>query len=308
VDHRVFFKRSLIAAALTAASLSAFAQSPFMRLQKPSKTVEVLQTKARKYSPGSGNGPDVWLVGVAHIGQGEYYKQIGKLLDDQTTVLYEGVSKKGTDPTKADGAKKMSSTYQVLSDTLGLQFQLFAIDYSKPSFKNSDLSWEELNDIESKAPVPPKGTMSLATIGNALDSSSDQGKMLAKAMSMMKDDPSSCEAMRLVMIETLSDPSAIEMALPSGLNDLLIRKRNAKVFADLKTEMGNKPKSIAIFFGAGHMADMEKHLTEDFKYKAGEERWFSAMQGDTSKVSGQGGMMLEMMRNAMAAKKKKGGS
>jgi hypothetical protein len=312
VVNRSLVRRVLLVSALASLALSAVAQSPFMRLSKPSKTVEVLQTKARKYSPAGGAGPDIWLVGVAHVGRTEYYKQIEKLLDEQTTVLYEGVTKKGTDPVKADDSKKMSSTYQVLSDTLGLQFQLFAIDYKKPSFRNSDLSWEELNEIESKVPKGASTGMNLTSIGNALDSSSEQGKQLASVMGMIKNDPSSCEAMRLFMIETLSNPSAIDMAMPASLSDLLIKKRNAKVLADLKTEVANKPKSIAIFFGAGHMADMEKHLTADFNYKPGEERWFSAIQGDTSKVSGQGQLMLDTMRSMMAARKKpptgKGGS
>lgn len=282
-----------------------------MRMQKPTATEEVLQTKARKYSSADGKGPDVWLVGVAHVGQATYYKDLQKLLDTQSTVLYEGVTRKGVDPAapakdpKADPRQK--STYQMLSESLQLQFQLYGIDYKRPSFINADLSWEELNEIESKYPKAKSG-MSLATIGNLLNADSAQGQQLASGLAMIKDDPSSVEAMHLIMIEALSNPDAISQTLSPELNELLIKTRNAKVLSTLKSQLQTKPnqKSIAIFFGAGHMADMEKHLMTDFGYKPGEEKWYSAIKGDSKNVtSANGQTMLSMMRAALL--KKKGG-
>lgn len=296
-------------------TLTANAQSPFLRLQKPGGTQEVLQTKARKYTPANGKGPAVWLVGVAHVGKPGYYKDLQKLLDEQTTVLYEGVSRQGVDPIKQakatpppKDANASKSTYQVLSDTLGLQFQLQGIDYTRKSFHSSDLSWEELSAIEAKAPKAKAGSPSLSSVGNMLDGNSEQGKMFANLMTSIKDDPGSLEGMRLMMVEMLSDPNAFEMVMSPGLNDLLIKTRNAHVLGDLKKEMITAPNtgSIAIFYGAGHMGDFEKHLTADFGYKPGEERWFSALQGDESKVDGMGKMILQAARAQLKARKSGG--
>lgn len=307
-------KRNLIAFVLASLTASALAQtgtapSPFMRMQKPTTTQEVLQTKARRYTPATGDGPVIWLVGVAHVGKADYYKSLQKLLDYQSSVLYEGVTRNGVDPASQTAADpkddpRQRSTYQTLSDALGLQFQLYGIDYKRPTFHNSDLSWEEMSAIEAKNPAP-KNAISLATIGTMLDSNSPQGKQLASSLAMMKNDPGSIEAMHIIMIEALSNPDAISQALSPSLGDLLIKTRNAKVLGDLKTEVAKQPapRSIAIFFGAGHMADMEKHLTEDFGYVGGEERWYTAIDGDTKKVSGMGQTMLEMMRAAMKSKK-----
>src|SRR5579862_8704448 len=187
-----------------------------MRMTKPTPTQEVLQTKARRYTPKSGTGPDIWLVGVAHVGQAAYYKTIQGLLDDQTTVLFEGVTKKGTSFKESLDPKKnaaSASSYKMLSDALQLQFQLNGIDYSKPSFRNSDLTWEQMQAIEAKAPKNASG-VNLATIGGMLDANSPQGKQLASMLSMMKDDPSSIEAMHLVMIEALSNPDMMSQAMP----------------------------------------------------------------------------------------------
>ena len=228
-------------------------------------------------------------------------------------MLYEGVTKKGVDPAakpadpKAD--PRQQSTYQVLSDALHLQFQLFGIDYTRPSFHNSDLSWEEMQDIEAKAPPAPKGGMSLATLGNLLNANSEQGKQLATAMSTIKDDPSSIEAMHLIMAEALSNPNVLSESLSPTMNDLIIRSRNAKVLADLKLELEKTPQanSIAIFFGAGHMVDMESHLIKDFGYVAGEERWYSAIEGDSKKVTSPTGQMVLQAARAQFQSMKKGG-
>ena len=274
-------------------------------MSQPTKTVEVLETKARKFTPASGDGPAVWLVGVAHVGRADYYQEIQKLLDEQSLVLYEGVKKKDIDPAQKPVDGKKNSTYQVFSDTLGLEFQLTKIDYSKPTFKNSDLSWEEMDALEKKSP-PKAGTPNLSMIGGMLDPNSEQGKMIATFFAGIKEDPSSCEAMRLVMIETLSTPGALDKALSPELSALLIKSRNEKVMSDLKTELATPgQKSIAIFYGAGHMGDMETRLTT-LGYKGGEERWFKAIQGDTSKVSGQGQMILTAAR-AQFGKKGGGG-
>ncbi|MFI5387201.1 MAG: hypothetical protein ACHQ50_13910 [Fimbriimonadales bacterium] len=307
----VQFRRSLVAALLVALSLASQAQTPapsqFMRMQKPTATQEVLQTKARKYVPSKGDGPAIWLVGVAHIGQAGYYKNLQKLLDEQSCVLYEGVTRKGVDPAAKTTGKedpRQKTTYQMLSDTLGLQFQLYGIDYSRPTFHNSDLSWEELTAIEAKHPGP-KGGMGLAGIGGLLNADSDQGKQLASTLAMLKDDPGSMEGLRIGLMEILAEPGIVEKALSPSLGDLLIKTRNTKVLGDLKKELA-KPnqKSIAVFFGGGHMPDMEKHLTADFGYVAGEERWFTTMQGDTAKVTGQGQMILSLMRAQLASMKK----
>ncbi|HWA82785.1 MAG TPA: hypothetical protein VG820_05100, partial [Fimbriimonadaceae bacterium] len=161
----VRFKRNLIAIALTAWAAIAAAQAPtqattpFMRMLKPSASREELQTKARRYTPANGDGPIVWLVGVAHVGRADYYKDLQKLLDYQSSVLYEGVSRNGVDPAAQTAADpkddpRQRSTYQALSDALGLQFQLYGIDYKRPTFHNSDLSWEEMQAIEAKNPAP----------------------------------------------------------------------------------------------------------------------------------------------------------
>jgi len=44
------------------------------------------------------------------------------------------------------------------------------------------------------------------------------------------------------------------------------------------------PRSIAIFYGAAHMEDMERQLTRELHYMPVREHWFSAFSVDLAKA------------------------
>jgi hypothetical protein len=56
----------------------------------------------------------------------------------------------------------------------------------------------------------------------------------------------------------------------------IITHRNAKCMEVLQREIDNGKNSIGIFYGAGHLADMEKRLLEDFGAKRGGRTWLKA--------------------------------
>jgi hypothetical protein len=100
---------------------------------------------------------------------------------------------------------------------------------------------------------------------------------------------------RLALIDLLGqiqgDPSRLE-GLPPDLKQLLevlLQRRNEKVIADLKSELPRvgRKGSIAVFFGTGHMPDLEKRLRGELRYRPAKEIWFTAFQVDLalSKVS-----------------------
>lgn len=74
-----------------------------------SDAAATLHTAARRYAqPGQ---PDVWLVGVAHLGDSSYYEAIDDLLQSSDTVIYEAVMPEGAQaPGGIDDASKASST------------------------------------------------------------------------------------------------------------------------------------------------------------------------------------------------------
>lgn len=282
-----------------AIATTGFAQTQFTRLQKkPGTKVESVQTRAVRYVPTTGDGPIIWLIGVAHIGEADYYKGIQKLLDQQGLVLFEGVSNNGE---RKD--VDLSSTYKLFASTIGLVFQLTSIDYKHDNWKNSDVTWQELQDLAAKE-GGQQGKDSLDAIGNAMDTNSGQGKMIASFLDSIKNDPGSQAALRVVLAEALSSPDMLKNVLSALQSDVVLRARNDKIFSDLQGNLktNSAPRSVALFYGAAHMPDLESRITKTLGYKMTEDRWYSAITADESKVTGQGAMLLTMFRQMMVPK------
>jgi hypothetical protein len=81
------------------------------------------------------------------------------------------------------------------------------------------------------------------------------------------------------------------------LLEVIIRERNKVVFADLKSELRsvNPPRSISVFYGAGHMADLERQLRDELKYRPLDEVWLTALSVNT-RAAGLSDLEMEMMR------------
>ena len=110
---------------------------------KADGTLEMSTAAQRFVAPGK---PIVWLVGAIHIGQKSYYQGLQRLLDYSDEVYYEGVKPPaGATPAKTALVKTAGPApkpvYKILSDAIGLDFQLLDIDYTKPNWKNVDLDW-----------------------------------------------------------------------------------------------------------------------------------------------------------------------
>jgi hypothetical protein len=67
------------------------------------------------------------------------------------------------------------------------------------------------------------------------------------------------------------------MVMFQGANgSTIIDHRNAKCMEVLREEIAKGKRNIAIFYGAGHLPDMQQRLTSDFKMKRGGQDWYEA--------------------------------
>jgi pheromone shutdown protein TraB len=84
------------------------------------------------------------------------------------------------------------------------------------------------------------------------------------------------------------------------LFEVLIRERNKVVIADLKEELpyARRADSIAIFYGAGHLADMEKRLRRELRYVPVEEFWLPVFSVNTEKA-GLSDFELTLLRSVL---------
>lgn len=268
---------------------------PYLRLTNSDPNLVQLQIAVRCFVPARGSGPAIWLMGVSHIGETNYYAALQHRLDSQTTVLFEGIAEHPSAPAAQPGPaaprapSPRASLQTEMATSLGLVFQLEALNYDDPRFRNSDLSVQELREILAAHPEKPGEAGASRGFENLLQMM--QGgtfwdTLLRGALHFIGSNPRLQAMGKLTLMEALNqiggDPSQMA-GLPPELKqllDLLIQKRNDKVLADLKAEVARRHSgdSIAVLYGIGHMSDLEQRLRQQLAYRPAQELWLTALE------------------------------
>jgi len=224
---------------------------------------------------GRAEGRSVDLVGVVHIGQQDYYKQIDSLLAGYDAVLYELVAPDGTRIKPEDLQERRSiltSMQSGLKDMLELDFQLEHIDYLAKNFVHADMSPEEFaEDMQSRGDGVMKMVMRMMGAGIAAQSTGG-GDLGVLAALFSKDR---VMGLRQSMAKQLVTLNMLGLDDSTGDNTL-IKGRNRKALQVLDKELAAGKTKLAIFYGAGHMEDMAERLEADFELNAEATRWLKA--------------------------------
>lgn len=323
-------------AAETSVAVAVQEPAPYMRIGHPDSNTVSLEVAARKFVPIGKSGPVVWLTGASHVGDPEFYRALQKHLDAQTVVLFEGINtakhprhvpRPGAPPAPATDEDVPSvpetgstnagySMQESLAKSLGLVFQLDAINYDRTNFLNSDLSVLDiqrlmLNDPDAQPAAPGEPGTSDPTFDSLLhimDGSSFLGSIFKWMLRFIGTNPQLQATTRYMFVEMLGGMTGdfTEMrGLPPDMQHLLkvlIEARNQNVLEDLKTESALVPTngSIAIFYGTGHMDDLEKRMVGDMHYQPAGEKWFTAFSVDV-RQTGLSPAEVEWMRNLIQA-------
>jgi hypothetical protein len=278
---------------------------PYVRISNSDSNRIQLQIAVRKFVPEKRDKPAVWLTGVSHIGDTNYYVALQKHLDAQTLVLFEGVgaaeaqtSSEPSGSSVADDKSKEEPTespqnrgslQSAMAASLGLVFQLEAIDYHRRSFRNSDLSITQLRQLMTRSETasgPSGASESFENLIQLMDGDSWFDALLQLALRLLGSNRKFQALGRLALIDLLGqiegDPSRLG-GLPPDMKELLtvlLQRRNEKVIADLKSQLFEVGAhgSIAIFFGTGHMPDLETRLRRELGYRPADETWFTAFE------------------------------
>ncbi len=267
---------------------------PYLRALRETNGTLTLEVALRRLTPVRGAGPDLWLVAVTHIGTSNYYRAIQEFLDARTVVLFEAIR-------AGDGPPQPPEGYSLQADlarALGLVFQLDAIRYDRPHFRNSDLSLEEIARVfGGSGAAPPAGAASgtvsegaveFGALVQAMTGEGLFGGLARLGVSLLAASPRLQAATKAAMIEVLAqlpnDLTRIE-GLPPGLQRVmrvLVEERNEAVVRDARAALQRRPPpaSVAVFYGAGHMADLEFRLCRALGYQPAEDRWLPAFEVD----------------------------
>lgn len=172
-----------------------------------------------------------------------------------------------------------------LASALGLAFQLEALDYGGDHFVPSDLSLDEVNDA-----IAARGG-DFALFEETLAGSSLPARLVRFLLGALRVADRLLGgtvqlSVKVMLVEMLANEAAVEVGLEQmgeAFRGVIIEDRNARVIEDLERLLAERPglDSVAIFYGAGHMPDLEERLARDLGYEpTGEAAWERAIRVD----------------------------
>ena len=258
----------------------------FMRVREDSRGRPVkMETSITRYIGKNDKGEEVSvdLIGVVHIGEEDYYKKLNEQFKQYDGMLYELVAPEGTVIPKggreegaSGGMNPVAGLQKTMQAGLGLQFQLDHIDYTKKNFIHADMTPEEFAESMAKN-NESVGRIFQKAIGQSFaqsamgNSGTSDAEMLMALMSSNREIK-----LRRIMADQMQNMEGSMNVFEGDSGSTIIDFRNAKCMDVLKREMNSGKKKLAIFYGAGHLPDMQRRLQSDFKLKRGGQFWLEA--------------------------------
>ena len=256
---------------------SADESAEYVRFVSAGKDAGRLETAIVDFEgPG---GAKVHLVAAIHIADKAYYDELSRTFELYDALLYELVKPSGDGPAGASQSMSFLSMFQRwMKDTLGLQFQLDAIDYTRPNFIHADMDLETFEKLQKE-----RGEGFLALLWRAVqadlkrqargDPSRDVDPMeLIKAL-FARDRSRS---LKLLMGRQLQDIEEQVAGLEGEKGSVILTERNKVAFQVLRKTLAAGKKDIGIFYGGAHMPDLERRITKDLGFVRKDVRWLSA--------------------------------
>lgn len=254
-----------------------------------------METAVARYVPAFGNGDLVVdLIGVVHYGERMYYQTLNQRFTQYDSLLYELVAPEGTRPNPAqkDRLNMIMAKLAVLLVDLEPQLQL--IDYSQPNFVHADLSPAGIGQA-MRARGENRVTLVLGVItdmirqynlqkyqmeqwsmnGYAHDAPAHEPINWREDWRLYTIDPAGASRMKRLLATQLA-ATDIGSGLGETIERILIDDRNAEVIEVLRDEVVDGKRHIGIFYGAGHMEDLEKRLLSEFGLRCESVEWLPA--------------------------------
>jgi hypothetical protein len=231
--------------------------------------------------PASGPAVSVDLVAAVHVADAAYYDQLNRRFEKYDAVLYELVAPEGTVVPRGRGTSNtnpLGAMQNGMKEVLDLDHQLEKIDYTKKNFIHADMSPDQfLQSMKDRNEGFLQMYMKL--LGESL---AQQSEMAAKGESpdveflsalFAEDRP---RRLKIVMAKQLAQTESLLMNFGGEEGSVLISERNKAALKVLKEQLAAGKKNLAIFYGAGHLTDMDSRLRKDFGLEPTEITWLTA--------------------------------
>ncbi|MEX2560202.1 MAG: hypothetical protein WD403_09825 [Pirellulales bacterium] len=272
----------------------ASASSAFLRLvrNEEGKPTAMETAIVRYVAPDAQReGLCVDLIGVVHIGEAEYYQQLNRQFEQYDALLYELVAPEGTRVPK--GAKNTGNPVGALQtgmkNILELDYQLEFIDYQRDNFVHADMSPDDFARSMNERGESIWAMMFRMMGQSIAQQNKDPNRSVDAELLLALFDRNRALALKRIMAEQFQDLEGAMSAINGPDGSTIITERNKKALEVLARQIEDGKKRLAIFYGAGHMPDMEKRLLTDFGLKRQDEQWLKAwdLTGKSKKNAAQ---------------------
>lgn len=261
---------------------------------------EKLQTAVRRFRKGNQH---VDLVAVVHVADKRYYDALNRYLANYDVVLYELIGGRyPTEKTVSDVAEipqdmtgMVGSLQQMLKSALALEFQLDAIDYQAANFVHADMDSDQFLELmlaknESLESMISR-MMKVAEDGSIEElplSEADLTKVLGQMLTAAATGDS--EKLKRSLAPIMAESEGLMNLLEGEEGSVIISERNKIVIQKLHEVMAKRSGGkYAVFYGAGHMSDLEERLVAN-GFQKGDVVWADAWT--LGKESGTGSKLL----------------
>jgi hypothetical protein len=245
------------------------------------QTAVVRYTVKMTAKNGRTTSVSVDLIGAVHIADVSYYRGLNQRFKQYDALLYELVAPQGTVVPLGRGTSNthpIGAMQNLAKDMLELDHQLEYVDYTKSNFVHADMSPAEFQ----KAMTDRNESflqMYFKLMGAAM---AEQSKMAAKGESNDLDlftalfATDRARRLKIILARQLSEMESLMVSFGGEEGSAIITERNKKALDVLKVQMAGGKKHIGIFYGAGHLNDMDKHLRADFHLQPESITWLTA--------------------------------
>jgi hypothetical protein len=269
----------------------------FIRVKRDDRgTPLALETSVVRFVPAGNKWPGatVDLIGAVHVGDQAYYDALNKLFTGYDVVLYELVAAEGTRIPKEGrqgrgGDNPVAAVQNGMSTILELKHQLDSIDYTQANFVHADMSPEEFaKAMTQRGESFMQIFLRLMGQGIAQQAVQEQaggaaggGGELGLLFALFASDRA--QRLKTMMAQQFEDLEGQMMLFDGPEGSTIITERNKKALEVLEKQLAAGKKKVAIFYGAGHLADMQKRLESDFSLRRDGETWITAWSLEVKK-------------------------
>jgi len=279
--------RLLVAVAFAVSGSLVFAgQKPddadsYVRLRRSQQEEPIaLETAIARFVPTDEGrrGLVVDLIGAIHIADKDYYAKLNRRFRGYDAVLYELVAREDANvPQPGQGTGSAIGGMQVgMKSLLELDYQLDCIDYSRKNMVHADMSPEEFSETMKRRKETWLGTFFRIMGRSFAEQAKDPvGKSDWQVLAAFFAEDRAYR-LKLALAEQFTELEDQMSMFDGPEGSTIVTERNKKALDVLQRELDRGRKRVAIFYGAGHLMDLQRRLEKDFGMKRVKTEWLPA--------------------------------